>query len=42
VILAYALFTVLPELGSLADGLYRLYRGEVEQIIRPKARRSDL
>jgi archaeosortase A (PGF-CTERM-specific) len=42
VILAYALFTVLPELGSLADGLYRLYRGEVEQIIRPKAGKADL
>jgi archaeosortase A (PGF-CTERM-specific) len=41
VILAYALFTILPELGNLADGLYQLYRGEVEQIIRPKTGMSD-
>ncbi len=40
VVLAYALFMILPELGTLADSLYRLYRGEVEQIIRPKAERS--
>ncbi|NLA39531.1 MAG: archaeosortase A [Methanomicrobiales archaeon] len=40
--LAYALFVILPELGALAESLYRLYRGEVEQIIRSKAGRSDL
>ncbi|MFA7198417.1 MAG: archaeosortase A [Methanoculleus sp.] len=33
VVLAYALFRILPELGTLADGLYHLYRSEVEQII---------
>ncbi|MDD3933577.1 archaeosortase A [Methanoculleus sp. UBA303] len=42
VILAYALFLVLPELGKLADSLYRLYRSEVERIVRPKAGRSEL
>ncbi len=41
-ILAYTLFTILPELGSLADGLYRLYRGEVERIIRPGTGKPDL
>ena len=42
VILAYALFMILPELGALADGLYRLYRGEVEQVVRPRAGESEL
>ncbi|MCK8519430.1 archaeosortase A [Methanoculleus sp. 7T] len=42
VILAYALFIILPELGALADGLYRLYRGEVEQVVRPRAGESEL
>lgn len=42
VILAYALFMILPELGTLADGLYRLYRGEVEHVVRPKAGESEL
>jgi len=42
VILAYALFMILPELGTLADGLYRLYRSEAERILRPKAAQSDL
>jgi archaeosortase A (PGF-CTERM-specific) len=42
VFLAYALFMILPELGNLADGLYRLYRGEVEQFIRSRSGRSDL
>jgi archaeosortase A (PGF-CTERM-specific) len=42
VVLAYALFMILPELGTLADSLYRLYRGEVERVFRPKAARSDL
>jgi len=34
VALAYALFTIIPELATLADDLYRLYRGEVEQLLR--------
>ena len=42
VILAYVLFTILPELGTLADSLYRLYRGEAERILRPKAGESGL
>lgn len=42
VALAYTLFMILPELGNLADGLYRLYREEAERIIRPKTRGSDL
>ncbi|NLM29334.1 MAG: archaeosortase A [Methanomicrobiales archaeon] len=42
VALAYTLFMILPELGNLADGLYRLYRDEAERIVRPKARGSDL
>jgi len=42
VILAYALFMIVPELGTLADSLYRLYRSEVEQIIRRKTKESGL
>jgi archaeosortase A (PGF-CTERM-specific) len=42
VALAYALFLILPELGTLADSLYRLYRGEVERVLRPKAPQSGL
>jgi len=42
VALAYALFLILPELGTLADSLYRLYRSEVERVLRPKAPQSDL
>ena len=42
VVLAYALFLILPELGTLADSLYRLYRGEVERVLRPKAPQSGL
>lgn len=42
VILAYALFMIIPELGILADSLYRLYRGEVEGIIRPNAGKTEL
>ncbi|WP_292520820.1 archaeosortase A [Methanoculleus sp.] len=42
VILAYALFRVIPELGNLADSLYRLYRSEVEQVVRRKTKESGL
>ncbi len=42
VALAYALFLILPELGTLADSLYRLYRSEVERVLRPKAPQSGL
>lgn len=42
VLLAYALFMIIPELGTLADSLYRLYRGEVEQLIRPKSAKTEI
>ena len=42
VALAYALFLILPELGTLADSLYRLYRSEVERVLRPKTPQSGL
>ena len=41
VILAYALFMNVPQLGILADSLYRLYRGEVERIVRPNAGKTE-
>ncbi|MDD4568150.1 MAG: archaeosortase A, partial [Methanoculleus chikugoensis] len=41
VILAYALFMIVPQLGILADSLYRLYRGEVERIVRPNAGKTE-
>ncbi|NLB00299.1 MAG: archaeosortase A [Methanomicrobiales archaeon] len=41
VILAYTLFMVVPQLGTLADSLYRLYRSEVERIIRPNAGKTE-
>lgn len=34
VVIAYALFRMIPELGNLAAGLYDLYRGEVVQFVR--------
>ena len=42
VALAYALFLILPELSTLADSLYHLYRGEVERVLRPEAREPGL
>ncbi len=42
VILAYALFMIVPpQLGTLAENLYRLYRGEVERIVRPNAGKTE-
>ncbi len=34
VVLAYALFTVIPQLATLANDLYLLYRGELERLLR--------
>jgi archaeosortase A (PGF-CTERM-specific) len=34
VFLAYALFTVIPQLATLANDLYLLYRGELERLLR--------
>jgi len=31
VVIAYALFTIIPRLGDLADDLYRMYAGEVRK-----------
>ncbi len=41
VILAYTLFLVVPQLGTLAESLYRLYRGEVERIVRPRSGKTE-
>jgi exosortase/archaeosortase len=34
VVIAYALFRMIPELGNLAAGLYDLYREEVVRFVR--------
>ncbi|MDN5340160.1 MAG: archaeosortase [Euryarchaeota archaeon] len=41
VALAYALFMIVPQLGALADSLYRLYRSEVERIVRPNTGKTE-
>ncbi len=41
VVLAYALFMIVPQLGTLAENLYRLYRGEVERVVRPNAGKTE-
>lgn len=41
VVLAYTLFLVVPQLGTLAESLYRLYRGEVEGVLRPKSGKAE-
>jgi archaeosortase A (PGF-CTERM-specific) len=40
--LAYALFMIVPQLGALADDLYRMYRDEVVKMIRRPAHGREI